>query len=300
VKGPRTFEFIDRRTGERVAEPIYAQGFLVWAYNSWLGRVVTEFLLSRSLFSHIYGWLHRRRWSKRKIAPFVGRMKIDMTDSPRAIDDFDSFDDFFTRDIDISSRPIDPDPRVCVSPVDGRIFAYPRIDPAHQFRIKGNKFDLAGLLRDDGLARTYAHGSLVISRLYLGDYHHFHFPDSGFPGAAKLIPGRCFAVSPYSRSRSIPFYSENKRALTLFDSDHFGRLAMVEIGAFTIASIRQEFHPGEHMSKGAHKGFFGLGGSVVALLFEKDAIALDGDLCANTRAGLETFVRLGEPVGRVP
>jgi phosphatidylserine decarboxylase len=192
------------------------------------------------------------------------------------------------------------DPRVCVSPVDGRLFAFPRLEAGQEFQIKGNSFDLGGLLRDDVLARQYATGALVIGRLYLSDYHHFHFPDSGIPHAARMIPGRCFAVSPYSLSRPLSFYTENKRALTLFDSDHFGRVAIIEIGAFTIASIRQEFQPGDRVDKGAHKGFFGLGGSVVALLFEPKTIRLDDDLCTNTQRGFETYVRLGESIGKSP
>jgi phosphatidylserine decarboxylase len=73
---------------------------------------------------------------------------------------------------------------------------------------------------------------------------------------------------------------------------------MLEVGAFTVGSIRQHFQPGVRVSKGDRKGVFELGGSVVVLLFEQGAIQLDEDLCNNTQSGLETFVRLGESVGR--
>lgn len=112
------------------------------------------------------------------------------------------------------------------------------------------------------------------------------------------IPGKLYAVSPYSIEALIPFYTENRRMLTLFASDQFGQIAMVEIGAFTVGSIKQCYRADIHVAKGAEKGFFELGGSTVALLFEPGAIRLDKDLCANTAAGLETYVRLGESIGR--
>ena len=86
--------------------------------------------------------------------------------------------------------------------------------------------------------------------------------------------------------------------LTLFDSDHFGQIAMVEIGAFTVGSIQQRFNQGVRVSKGARKGFFELGGSTVVLLFQRGAIRLDEDLCARTEEDIETFVRFGESIGR--
>ena len=73
---------------------------------------------------------------------------------------------------------------------------------------------------------------------------------------------------------------------------------MLEVGAFTVGSIQQRFRPGVRVRKGDHKGVFELGGSVVVLLFEQGAIQLDQDLRDNTRSGLETFVRLGESIGR--
>ncbi len=56
---------------------------------------------------------------------------------------------------------------------------------------------------------------------------------------------------------------------------------------------------GAATAKGAHKGFFEVGGSTIVLVFEKGAIRFDDDLPRNTRSGLETYVRLGESVGRV-
>jgi phosphatidylserine decarboxylase len=227
-------------------------------------------------------------------------MDVSMAESLRSAEEFDSFNDFITRKIDMSQRPIASDPDLCVAPADGRILAFPVLDDVTRFTLKHCSFNLRTLLRDDELAKKYANGSLVISRLYLADYHHFHFPDDGIAHEPLLIAGRYYATTPYSRRWVVPFFAENRRMLTLFDSEHFGRIAIIEVGAFTIGSIKQCFRPGDPIRKGEHKGFFELGGSVVTLLFESGAIELDPDLCDNTREGLETFVRLGESIGRVP
>ena len=86
--------------------------------------------------------------------------------------------------------------------------------------------------------------------------------------------------------------------ITIFDSDNFGRMALVEIGALTVGSIRQQYQPGTAVTKGAHKGLFELGGSTVVMLFKKGVIELDQDLMEHTQQGLETYVKLGDSVGR--
>ena len=290
--------YYDRRSGELKCDPIYARGLLDWLYNSAPGWFLSETVLSRRWVSWFYGWLNKQRWSRRKIKPFASILAIDLSELSRPLDAFASLNDFIIRDIDLAKRPIDRDPAVCVAPVDGRVLVYPGFAPEQCFTIKRAKFSLAGLLGDDKLARAFSGGSLLVSRLYLSDYHHFHFPDDGVAGAAVSIAGRYFAVSPYSQHKLVPFYSENHRMVTLLNSDHFGQIAMVEVGAFTIGSIQQCYQAGARVRKGDHKGFFQLGGSIVVVIFGKDAISFDTDLCHNSLRGIETYVRLGESVGR--
>ena len=290
----------DRYSGELTTEPILASGFLSWSYNTRLGWLATDLLFRRRSVSRLYGWLHKRRWSCRRLRRFVDQMNVNVDEALRPLDEYTSFNDFFTREIDLSTRPVQGEPHVCVSPVDGRALAYPSVDADTTFRIKRSVFNLRRFLHDDALAEHYAGGSMLISRLYLSDYHHYHFPDSGVPGVATSIPGRYYAVSPYALRRLVPFYTENHRMLTLFDSDHFGQIAIMEIGAFTVGSIQQRYRPGVRVDKSAHKGFFELGGSTVVMLFEKGAIELDADLCTYTAKGIETYVRLGDSIGRAP
>lgn len=290
--------YYDRSTGVLLTEPVYAGPFLFWSYNSRPGRIITDLLFSRKVVSKLYGWLHKQRLSKRKIKSFARQMKISGDELLQPLEEFTNFNDFFTRKIDLSKRPVNNDPEVCIAPTDGKVLAYHEVPLDMTFQIKTGLFNLRRFLKDDALTKIYANGSMVISRLSLRDYHHIHFPDSGIPQKAIPIEGKYYAVGPYSLRAALPFYTENRRVLTLLDSDHFGRIAIIEVGGFTVGSIQQRYQPGIRVAKGAHKGFFELGGSTVVLLFERSAVQLDEDLCLRTMAGIETFVKFGASIGR--
>lgn len=295
---PQDTVYFDRGRGALATERVYARGFLHWLYNSGPGGALGGLVTGSAWASRLYGWLHRRGWSRRRIAPFVERMGIDMSESVRDVAEFASFGDFFTREIDLARRPVCTAPEVCVAPCDGKVLAYPSLDGRTAFRIKRSSFDLGGLLRDQALAESFSGGAMVVSRLGLADYHHFHFPDSGIPAASATVGSRYDAGGPYALERLVPFFTENHRTLTLFESDHFGPMAIVEIGALTVGSIRQRYQPGSRVAKGENKGLFELGGSTVVLLFRRRAIRLDQDLVAMTAREIETYVRMGDCIGR--
>ena len=293
-----SISYFDREKHAVMQEKVFAGGFLFWSYNSRLGRLATDLVLSHKAVSLLYGWLNRRPFSRHRIRSFVEEMNVKADEFTCSIDDFDSFNHFFVREIDPRQRPIHSDPDVCIAPVDGKILAYPVIMPDTIFRIKRSTFNLRSFLDDRTLAERFAGGSMIVSRLSLADYHHFHFPDWGVPRKAVPIRGKYYVSGPYALSTLIPFYKENHRALTLFDSDNFGQMAIIEVGAFTVGSIQQRYRPGVRVSRADQKGFFELGGSTVVLLFQEDSIELDPDLCMNTRNNLETYVRLGDSIGR--
>lgn len=291
-------KYHDRERGRLMTERVYAGSFLHWSYNTTAGRWATDLFFRTKPISQLYGWINKRRWSRSRIKPFVQKMDINLEETARPLEDFQNFNDFFVREIDLSRRPLPADPLVCIAPADGKMLAYPAVNPDKTFRIKRCTFNLQQLLGDVALAGQFAGGSVIISRLSLKDYHHFHFPDSGIPQAAIPIRGRYYAGGPYALHTLVPFYIENHRMVTLFDSDHFGRIVIIEIGAFTVGSIQQCYRHCARVLRGARKGFFELGGSTVVLLFRQGAIKLDDDLCANTQKEIETYVRFGDSIGR--
>lgn len=290
--------YFDRERGTLENESVYAGGFLRWLYNSRPGGLAERALVATPWPSRVWGALHATRWSRRRIPGFVRRLGIDLSDSAKPLAEFATFNEFFTRGLRAGARPVCEEPGVLVAPVDGKVLAYPRVDPGVPFRIKRSWFDLTALLGDRALAAIFAGGSMLVCRLGLADWHHFHFPDSGTPGPAVAIRGRYHAGGPYSERGLVPFYAENHRMLVRFESDHFGEIAMIEVGALTVGSIRQCFQPGVRVRKGQAKGYFELGGSTVVLLFRPGAILLDADLCALTAREIECYVRMGRPLGR--
>jgi phosphatidylserine decarboxylase len=293
-------QYIDRDTGQVTTDRIYASGFLDWCYNNRVGWLLSQRILNCRFISRVYGWYYKRRWTRRKIPEFVEQLAIDTSNCLQPLGDYESFNDFIVRRIDLRTRPINPEDATCVSPADARVWVEPTVSLDQLFTIKSATFQLGSFLRDSALAAAYEGGTLFIFRLYLGDYHHFHFPDAGTPSLPRSLLGKYYAVTPYSSRWLVPYFAENHRHLTLFDSKHFGRIVMADVGAFTVGSIRQCFRAGELVQKGSHKGYFELGGSIVVLLFMRGRIEVDPDLLANSSEGMETYLRMGQSIGRAP
>lgn len=292
--------YYDRRDGKVKSDSVPAPRLTHWTHNTAFGRTVGAAVFGTSAVSRLWGLIQKTRWSRRRIRPFMEKHAIDPAELTKPPEEFGSFFEFYVRDIDPARRPFDPDPCVCAAPVDGRVLVYTDVPPDREFPIKQAVFNLRTFLRDDRLAAEYAGGTLVVSRLCRGDYHYVHFPFSGVPGTPVSLPGGYYPSGPYSQSRRIPFYRANHRMIAEVETDRFGRVLIVEIGAFTVGAIRQIFRPGTRAEKGEKKARFEPGGSTVALLFKKGRIVLDDDLAARTVSGIETYVRLGESVGRAP
>ena len=75
------------------------------------------------------------------------------------------------------------------------------------------------------------------------------------------------------------------------ESENFGTMTLVEIGAFTVGSIRQCYQPGANVERADRKAVFGIGGSTVVVLFEPGTIRFDQDL-VETFASISTLSKL--------
>ncbi len=155
-------------------------------------------------------------------------------------------------------------------------------------------FSLAELLQDNRLADRYAQGSLLLSRLCPTDYHRFHFPVAGVPGPSRLVNGPLYSVNPIALKQNIDILATNKRCITEIDSERFGKLIYVEVGATCVGSIVQTYHSHVAVQKGEEKGFFKFGGSSTILIFEPGIIQFDEDLVANSAQQREVYARMGD------
>jgi phosphatidylserine decarboxylase len=286
----------NRKTGEIEIERVFAESALRFLYGA-RGRTLMDHVCSRPSFSRIYGWLQRRPKSRAKIASFVGALGIDAGEAEHPLEHYRTLDDFFTRHLKRGARPIDLDPTRVIAPADGRIRVFPRFTEPW-IEIKRARLSLDELLEDADVERRYRGGAVVLIRLAPADYHRFHFPDGGFAAPPVLRGRRLHAVHPIALAGGAPSF-RNKRCLTRIDSAGFGPILQIEIGALAVGTIEQTFKPGA-VERGQEKGVFRFGGSAMVLLFEPGRVVFDADLLADSAAGVETRVRMGEAIGHKP
>lgn len=293
-----SIHYIDRKTGEKKEEIVAGYKFLKWLYDTKSGSFFLVTLVKRRLFSSLYGKLQDTRFSSRKIKAFAQELQIDMSEA-KAEDhtSYRTFNDFFIRELKGEARPIASNPDFLISPADGRVLAWENIDTNKLIQVKGFYYTLADLLQDKEMASAYHQGTCMVIRLCPSDYHRLHFPDSGIPAKSIGVRGHYYSVNPLALKKVPQLYCENKRELTLFHSDHFGDMILIEVGATCVGSIVQTYAQGEHVHKGAEKGYFKFGGSTMIVLLKKNVVRIDEDILANTADDIETKVIMGERIG---
>jgi len=301
-------------------ERVFGESWLRFAYENPAGRFFVWLLARRALFSKWYGWrmnlgatrddelkiVQLMRMilgggnSARLILPFISNYAIDVDEFAKSAFDYKTFNEFFYRALKPSARPVAPGDRVAVFPADGRHLGFPDIQAAAGFYVKGSTFSFAELLGDAQVAATFAGGAMLISRLCPVDYHRFHFPVSGVPGDSRLINGWLYSVSPVALRRRLRYLVENKREVTLIETNEFGTVGVIEVGATNVGTIRQSFVPGRAVRKGDEKGLFAFGGSCVITIFQKNRIRFDDDLVTNSAQQLELYAKMGDRLGVAP
>ncbi len=291
--------FFDRYSQSVQTEKVYGDQALRWTYGTAAGRLSLSLLVKRAIFSKWYGWRMDKRASAAKIAPFIEHYNLNASEFVLDVRDFANFNEFFYRKLKPEARPVDPDPSLAVFPADGRHLCIPDLSSTDGLFVKGMMFSLAELLDDRKLADRYASGSLLLSRLCPVDYHRFHFPVSGIPGRTRPIKGPLYSVNPIALRQNIRILSTNKRCITELQTEAFGTVLLIEVGATCVGSIEQTFAPEVMVNKGDEKGYFRFGGSSTITIFEPDRIQFDRDLIENSLQHREVYARIGDRMATV-
>nr|GEW93372.1 phosphatidylserine decarboxylase proenzyme 3-like [Tanacetum cinerariifolium] len=226
--------------------------------------------------------------------------QINLAEVKYPLDHFKTFNEFFIRELKPGARPIACVGRdeVAVCAADCRLMAFKTAEESLRFWIKGRKFSIQGLLGNIPCSNAFIDGTLVIFRLAPQDYHRFHFPVSGTIEQIVDIPGSLYTVNPIAvNSKYCNVFTENKRTVSIISTADFGKVAFVAIGATMVGSMTFTKKKGDYVEKGDEFGYFSFGGSTVICVFEKDTIALDEDLLANSARSLETLVTVGMQLG---
>jgi phosphatidylserine decarboxylase len=285
---------IDRATGEVFVEKTFGKAFIEWSYLNPFGRAVTGNSFVQKLVSSCTGAWMQSPFSKPRIESFIQNYDIDMKDFIEPHGGFSSFNDFFIRALRGGARSFPTQASILGSPAEGRVSLYPLASGETPLYFKGHALPLIDVLGNNhDLVDQLLGGWAYVVRLCPTDYHRFHFADAGLAHPARRISGLLHSVNPLSLTLNPRAFVENERQLTVQESENFGTLAYLEVGALCVGRIQQTFEPNTVMPRGAEKGYFEFGGSTQILL-TGPGVQPDADLIKNSEKGFETYLRLGE------
>ena len=217
---------------------------------------------------------------------FVWKYKVDLTECVGGIDDFESLSDFFVRALKDGMRPIDDNPAVIVSPVDGKARTLGDITDGMFLQAPGPPCPVSELVGPE-LAAKFEGGSFAVIYLAPPDYHRVHTPAQGQIEAMDYRPGKLWPVFPSATRKVDNLFARNERLV--FDmSTEAGRCALVMVGAFGVGRIsnvvdtsrtntgtqggRRAVDPPHALTRGGEIGRFELGSTVI-LLFEPGRVS---------------------------
>ncbi len=253
-----------------------------------------RFLYNLTLFFKVpafLGFFLRTPFSRPQINKFIKKHGIDMT--PFKGRKFSSFNDFFTRKDE--SRTVDMQENHLISPSDSALSIY-KIEENSTFHIKGFDYTLRDFFESEDYVSTFAGGDCLIFRLAATDYHRYCYIDDGSLEKNHYIEGKLYSVQPIC-AQTFKIYTKNRRSWTILDTKNFGRVAQIEVGAFSVGGIKNH-HENYTFKKGEEKGYFDLHGSTIVMLFEKGKIEVDKKIQESTAGGKEYKVRYGECIGK--
>lgn len=260
-------------------------------YETVPGRVLLKLLTTRGI-SKAAGRFLDSSASKFLIRPFVEKNGIDLSECESS--EFRCFNDCFTRRLKRELRPVDRQPSHLISPCDGLLRVW-RIQEDLVLPVKESRYRISDLLQSKEKAETFRDGYCLVFRLCVNHYHRYCYIDDGRKGENIFIPGRLHTVQPIAL-RQYPVFTENCREYTFMETENFGTVAQIEVGAMLVGKIAN-LHGSGHMTRGEEKGKFLYGGSTIIVLLQKDVVELRKDLWLASEKGEETPVKLGECIG---
>lgn len=287
---------VDRDTGRAFEEIVLGEKYIRWAYQDAHSTFLESVLFRSSLISKVMGLWYDSALSKQKIAKTIQELRIDEREFLTPKENYKSFNDFFIRHLKPGARPYSTHENTIVSPADGRVLVFPRLEDGTFVPVKGFPFSIHKMLPQ--ISQRYVNGALAIVRLCPADYHRYHFPCAGHITDSKDIRGALHSVNPIALASGHDVFGENRRSYTMLETDHAGTICFVEVGAFGVGSIVNIKTSG-HVEKMDEKGFFKFGGSTVVLVFEEGRVTFCNDLLANSALGRETLVKLGQDLATV-
>jgi phosphatidylserine decarboxylase len=290
-------KYIIRSTGKIETERPPAEGLLKFLYGNTFGKLIVLPIAKQKAITKRYGRMMSSRKSVERIPDFVSSLNIDMSESKKSVSEFQTFNEFFFRELKPEARKIGEG---LVSPGDGRVLAFEKISEVNSFFVKGKKFTLKEFLKDDVLFKKHENSSMIIVRLAPNDYHRYHFPFKGKASESKRIDGSYYSVSPIAlQSNFTKVFCKNKKEICTLTTEAHGEILLIPVGATMVGSLNSTYQPNTIVEKGQEMGYFAFGGSTVVLLFDAKHFKIDEDLIHNTKNNIETYLHMGDKIASV-
>ena len=278
------------RAGNVIPATAMPDRLMRFMYARALGKPVLWLSVRRNS-SRLVGTYMNSPFSKRKVKKAVKKYGINLNEYEKQ--EFRSYNDFFTRKIKPSCRPIDKDPTHLIAPCDSKLRAF-SITAAKDFIIKDAPYTVCELLGGDPACEEYIGGYCLIFRLSVDDYHRYCYIDNGSRNGYRKIKGVLYTVS-HVDGKNRNYFKRNTRVYTTLHTENFGDVIHVEVGATLVGRIRNR--TATEFNRGDEKGYFEFGGSTIVLLIKKGVVELDEDIIRNSQNGHETAVKLGMKIG---
>ncbi|KAK1753044.1 Phophatidylserine decarboxylase-domain-containing protein [Echria macrotheca] len=202
---------------------------------------------------------------------------------------FKSWDDFFTRRVRDSFRPVASpgDDSVVANACESQPFNIERdIKLRDRFWIKGQPYSVVDMLAYSPLADQFAGGTVYQAFLSALSYHRWHAPVSGTVRSAFVAEGTYFSeplLEHESADGEIDVQIQDKgiagaqgyltalatRAVIFFEADNpaIGLIAFIGVGMDEVSTCEITVKEGQRVKKGDEIGMFHFGGSSHVVMF---------------------------------
>lgn len=295
-------KYYNRISGKIENEKVYGDKAIEWLYKSSLGKRLSN-LICQAPFSVLYGKFQDLTVSHLKVDPFIKKFDINMDDylpeeGRKSLYPYSTFNQFFIRRFKPGKRPFVKESNQMAAFSEARYFGYESVHADETVPVKGVYLRPEEIIANMKWSETFKDGPLLLARLCPVDYHRYHYPDNGKIVEDYRVPGLLHSVNPLALKEKQDILITNERHVTIIETENFGKLAYVEVGATCVGKIVQskKLVAGESFERGEEKGFFLFGGSTVIVIGEKGKWTPSQDIITNTKNGLETYLHLGMSV----
>ncbi len=178
-------------------------------------------------------------WKNLMISQIIKIYGVDMSEAKEQdINNFASFNKFFTRELKADARPITQADNAIACPADGAVSQAGLIEQGNIFQAKGKSFTATELLGGDAArAKPFENGAFSTIYLSPRDYHRLHMPIKGTLTEMVHVPGRLFSVNS-ATTNSVPgLFARNERVVCLFDTE-LGPMALILVGAIYVSIVQ--------------------------------------------------------------